>query len=121
MHFHRFTGAIAVMMTVGGLVTGVATAQVPSPSVPNAPQPGLAQPNLTQPNLATNGPAGTAVQTQTTRNLYRNGAEVDSSRVFKKSQSYSSGNGALSARTHIETTGSVTTVKPPSPSQEIPQ
>jgi len=38
-----------------------------------------------------------------------NGAQTDTSQSFNKTQSYSSGNGALTAHTHIETTGPATT------------
>jgi hypothetical protein len=116
---------IAVLALAGSLALAgtiaAADAQSSSPSTPIAPAPDAGQPNLTRPNGSTNGPAGTAVQTRTSRSLYSNGAEVDTSQDFQKTQSYSSGGGALSAHTHIQSTGPVTTVKPPSSSQEIPQ
>jgi len=118
----------AATLTSAATVANAQTAQTQSTQtqgtslgVPNAPDPALAQPNLTQPNLSTNGPAGTAVQTKTTKLLYSNGAELQTSRRFKKSQSYTSGNGALTARTHVEVTGPATTVQTPSTQQEIPQ
>jgi len=89
--------------------------------LPGASAPGLAKPGLTQPDRSTNGPAGTAVQTQTTKTVVAPGTEVDTSQSFKKNQSYTSGSGQLSAQTHIQTTGPVSVVKPVSPSQETPQ
>jgi hypothetical protein len=68
--------------------------------------------NSAQPTMSTNGPAGTIVvkKTETTRDA--SGQDTVTSQSFAKSQSYSSGDGALTAHTVIRTTGPVTTTKP---------
>jgi hypothetical protein len=60
-------------------------------------------------NLSTNGPAGTYDSTTTQTTVAPNGRQTDTTQNFDKSQSYTSGNGALTARTHIETSGPTTT------------
>ena len=60
-------------------------------------------------NQSTNGPAGTYDMTTTQTTVAPNGGQTDSTQSFDKSQSYTSGNGALTAHTHIETTGPTTT------------
>jgi hypothetical protein len=75
--------------------------------------------NSTQPNLSTNGPAGTYDATKTRRTIDSNGAATDTTQTFDKSQTYTGGNGALSAKTSIETTGATTTTLPsPNPPME---
>jgi len=76
---------------------------------------------LVQPNFSTNGPPGTYKKNQTRRTLYANGVEVQTTRSFQKSQSYSSGNGELSATTSIKGSGPTTSVSVPvqNPQQEI--
>ena len=45
--------------------------------------------------------------------------QTDTTQSFDKSQSYTSGNGALTAHTHIETTGpTTTTTRPTNPDKE---
>ncbi len=60
-------------------------------------------------NRSTNGPAGTYDKTTTQSTVAPNGGQTDTTQSFDKSQSYTSGNGALTAHTHIETTGPTTT------------
>ena len=60
-------------------------------------------------NQSTNGPAGTYDKTTTRTTTAPNGAQTDTTESFDKTQSYTSGNGALTAHTHIETTGPATT------------
>ncbi len=68
--------------------------------------------NSAQPTMSTNGPAGTIVvkKVQTTRDA--GGQDTVTTESFAKSQSYSSGDGALKAHTIIHTTGPVTTTTP---------
>jgi hypothetical protein len=54
---------------------------------------------------STNGPAGTVETAHTGVVVDGTGAATGSSDTFKKTQSYSSGDGQLSARTSITTTG----------------
>lgn len=83
-------------------MTGGALAQSPSFDATNS----------TQPNLSTNGPAGTYDMTKTKRVIEGGGAETDTIESFHKSQSYTSGDGTLSARTNIETLGPAMTAAP---------
>jgi hypothetical protein len=69
----------------------------------------LAQSNAPEPTRATNGPAGSVEAARAGIAVDSNGAATGMSETFKKSQSYTDGNGLLTARTHIETTGPVTT------------
>lgn len=79
----------------------------------NAPQ------NLPQPNFSTNGPAGTTTSQTTQQSNYPNGAQVDTTRSFQKTQTYGNTNGMLHAETKIQTTGPATTVNgQPVPTQE---
>ena len=78
---------------------GGALAQSPAVDATNSPSQ----------NETTNGPAGTYDMTTTRTTTGPNGAQTDTTERFDKTQSYSSGNGALTARTHIETTGPATT------------
>lgn len=68
--------------------------------------------NSAQPTMSTTGPAGTIVvkKVQTTRDA--SGRTSQTAESFAKSQSYSSGDGALTAHTVIRTTGPVTTTMP---------
>lgn len=75
--------------------------------------------NSTQPTMSTTGPAGTYDRTKTRRTIDSTGAETDTTETFSKSQTYTSGDGELSAKSHIRTTGPTTTTLPspgPSPS-----
>jgi hypothetical protein len=69
--------------------------------------------NSTQPTMSTAGPAGTYDMTKTRRTIDSTGAETDTTESFSKSQTYSSGDGELSAKSHIRTTGPTTTILPP--------
>ena len=60
-------------------------------------------------NRSTNGPAGTYDMTTTVTTVAPDGGQTDTTQSFDKSQSYTSGNGALTAHTHIETPGIETT------------
>jgi hypothetical protein len=65
-------------------------------------------------NQSTNGPAGTYDMSTTHTALVPDGTKTDTTQSFDKSQSYTSGNGVLSAHTHIDTTGpTTTTIIPP--------
>ena len=68
--------------------------------------------NSTQPTMSTTGPAGTYDMTKTRRTIDSTGAETDTTETFSKSQTYTSGDGELSARSHIRTTGPTTTTVP---------
>jgi len=75
--------------------------------------------NSTQPNLSTNGPAGTYDMTKTRRTIDSTGVATDTTETFDKSQTYTGGDGALSAKTSIQTTGPTTTTIPsPNPPKE---
>jgi hypothetical protein len=71
--------------------------------------------NSTQPTLSTNGPAGTYDATKTEKAIDARGVETDKTQTFDKSQTYTSGNGELSAKTSIGTTSTTTTTAPPPP------
>ncbi|HXQ52170.1 MAG TPA: hypothetical protein VN802_13830 [Stellaceae bacterium] len=104
MTSHWFAGAIVLAITTSG-----ALAQ-------GAP---LDATNSTQPNLSTNGPAGTYDMTKTRRTIDSSGVTTDTTQTFDKSQTYTGGNGALSAKTSIETSGATTTTLPsPNPPKE---
>ena len=60
-------------------------------------------------NQSTSGPAGTYDMTTRQTTVAPNGERTDTTQSFDKTQSYTSGNGVLSAHTHIETTGPTTT------------
>ena len=65
-------------------------------------------------NQSTNGPAGTYDMSTTRSAIAPDGAKTETTQSFDKSQSYTSGNGVLSAHTHIDTTGpTTTTINPP--------
>ena len=68
--------------------------------------------NSAQPTMSTNGPAGTIVvkKVKTTRDA--GGQDTQTTESFAKTQSYSSGGGALTAHTVIHTSGPVTTMAP---------
>ncbi len=87
------------------MMTGAALAQSANFGATNSPQP----------TMSTNGPAGTYSATKTQRTIDGNGVETDKTESFDKSQTYTSGNGELSAKTGITTSGSTTTVMPPPP------
>jgi hypothetical protein len=76
-----------------GLTTGAALAQT------NAPE-------LTR---STNGPAGTVEAAHAAIVVDNTGTATGTSDTFKKTPSYTSGNGQLSAKTKIQTTGPTTT------------
>jgi hypothetical protein len=97
MTHHWFKNAI-VLATVT-LSASSALAQSPAVDATNSPSQ----------NQSTNGPAGTYDMTTTRTTVARDGAPTDTTERFDKTQSYTSGNGALTARTHIETTGLATT------------
>lgn len=78
-----------------------------------AQSPPLDATNSTQPNASTSGPAGTYDMSRTQKSIDGNGVETDKTDTFNKSQSYTSGNGELSAKTSIKTTGSTITTTPP--------
>ena len=69
--------------------------------------------NSTQPNMSTNGPAGTYDTITTRRTIDSSGAISNTTESFDKSQTYTSGDGALSAKTSIQTTGPATTITMP--------
>lgn len=70
--------------------------------------------NSTQPTASTNGPAGTYDTTKTTRTKDATGVETNTIETFNKNQTYTSGNGELSAGTSIKS-GTTTTVTAPPP------
>jgi hypothetical protein len=76
-----------------GLMTGSALAQTQAP----------------EPTRSTNGPAGTVETAHAGIAVDNTGAATGTSGTFKKTQSYTSGNGQLSAETKIQTTGPTTT------------
>ena len=76
------------------LMTGTAVAQSAAP----------------EPTRATNGPAGTVERAHAAIAVDSNGNATGTSDTFRKTQSYSSGDGELSARTRIQTTGPATTI-----------
>ncbi len=92
--FHSVTVCAAI-----SLFAGVALAQQAAVDATTTPSQ----------NQSTNGPAGTYGMTTTQTTVAPNGGQTDTTQSFDKSQSYTSGNGALTAHTHIETTGPTTT------------
>ena len=88
----------AAVFAVIALSAGVALAQGVPADATNSPSP----------NQSTNGPAGTYDMTTTQKHIAPDGTETEATPRFDKSQSYTSGNGALSAHTHIETMGPAT-------------
>lgn len=97
MSRHWFKDAIVFAAVL--LSASVALAQSPAVDATNSPSQ----------NQSTNGPAGTYDMTTTRTTVAPNGAQTDTTERFDKTQSYTSGNGALTAHTHIETTGPTTT------------
>lgn len=91
---HIWSAAIPLAIMLGGAVL----AQQNPPA------------NLPQPDYSINGPAGTATRQTTRQTNYPNGAQVDTTKKFEKTQSYGNSNGMLSARTKIKTQGPVTTI-----------
>lgn len=89
----------AILFAAITLSTNGALAQNPTVGATNSPSQ----------NQSTNGPAGTYDTTTTRTTVGPNGAQTDTTERFDKTQSYTSGNGALTAHTHIETTGPATT------------
>jgi|HubBroStandDraft_1064217.scaffolds.fasta_scaffold650136_1 hypothetical protein len=87
------------------LVAGVASAQSPPFDATNS----------TQPNVSTSGPAGTYDMSKTQKTIDGRGGETDKTETFDKSQTYSSGDGELSAKTSIKRTDSTMTITPPAP------
>jgi len=71
--------------------------------------------NSTQPTWSTTGPAGTYDMTKTRRTVDGKGDETSTTKTFDKSQTYTSGAGALSAKTSIGTTSATTTITAPPP------
>lgn len=90
MKYYCLAGAVAI-----GSMTGAALAQTTAP----------------QPTRATNGPAGTVERAHAGIVVDSTGAAKGTSDTFKKTQSYTSGDGQLSARTKIQTTGPTTTIE----------
>ena len=91
------TGAVALALSVG------------SAAAQSAP---LDASNSTQPNMSTNGPAGTYVTQKVQRTVDGSGYATVTKQSFAKSQTYSSGDGALKAHTAIRTSGPTTTAVP---------
>jgi hypothetical protein len=89
----------AIVFAAVTLSANGALAQSPAVDATNSPSQ----------NQSTNGPAGTYDRTTTRATIAPDGAQTDTSESFDKTQSYTSGNGALTAHTHIETTGPATT------------
>jgi hypothetical protein len=100
MTSHWFAGATAL-----ALMTGSALAQSPA----------LDATNSTEPTMSTTGPAETYDMTKTRRTMDARGVETDTTETFDKSQTYSSGDGQLSAKTSVKTTGSTTVTTPAAP------
>jgi hypothetical protein len=71
----------------------------------------LAQTTAPEPTRVANGPAGTVEQAHAGIVVDSTGAATGTSDTFKKTQSYTSGDGQLSARTKIQTTGPTTTIE----------
>ncbi len=108
MHIYWFRGALALVLS-----TSAAAAQ----GIP------FTDTNSVQPNMSTNGPAGTYVIHKEQSSVDANGNATVTKQSFTKSQTYSSGNGALKAHTVIQTSGPTTTLVPiplvPTNPQEI--
>jgi hypothetical protein len=71
--------------------------------------------NSTQPNASTSGPAGTYDISKSQKTIDGKGVETDKTESFDKSQTYSGGNGELSSKTSLKSTGSTKTITPPAP------
>jgi hypothetical protein len=69
----------------------------------------LAQTNAPEPTRSTNGSAGTVEAAHAGIVVDPTGTATGTSDTFKKTQSYTSGNGQLRAETKIRTTGPTTT------------
>jgi hypothetical protein len=93
----------ALALTAIMLSAGAAAAQSPHVDATNSPSQ----------NQSTNGPAGTYDMSTTQTTLAPNGVKSETTQSFDKSQSYTSGDGALSAHTHIDTAGPTTTTTIP--------
>ena len=78
--------------------------------VPSVPRIGVAvaQTAAPEPTRATNGPAGTVERAHAGIAVDGSRAATRTSDTFKKTQTYTNGDGQLSAKTHIQTTGPVT-------------
>jgi hypothetical protein len=68
----------------------------------------VAQTNAPEPTMATNGPAGTVERAHAGTAVNGAGVATGESDTFKKTQSYGSGDGELSAHTKIQATGPAT-------------
>jgi hypothetical protein len=90
MKYYWMASAVAI-----GLMTGGARAQTDAP----------------EPTRATNGPAGTVERAHAGIVVDNTGTATGTSDTFKKTQSYTSGDGQLSAKTNIQTTGPATTIE----------
>jgi hypothetical protein len=71
----------------------------------------LAQTNAPKPTRSTNGPAGTVETAHAGVVVDNAGVTTGTSDTFKKTQSYTSGDGLLTAKTKIQTTGPTTTTE----------
>jgi hypothetical protein len=71
--------------------------------------------NSTQPNASTSGPAGTYDMSKSQKTIDGNGVETDKTQTFDKSQTYTRGNGELSAKTTATKTDSTMAITPPAP------
>jgi len=71
----------------------------------------FAQTTAPEPTRAANGPAGTVERAHTGIAVDSTGAAAGTRDTFKKTQSYTSGDGQLSAKTTIQTTGPTTTTE----------
>jgi hypothetical protein len=92
-----------------------ATAFALTASAASAQRPSFDATNSTQPNASTSGPTGTYDMSKTQKTTDGKGGETDKTETFDKSQTYSGGNGELSAKTSIKSTGSTMTITPPAP------
>ena len=88
MKTYWLAGAIAVALTTGSA---------------------FAQGNAPEANRSTNGPAGSVEAAHAGVVVDGTGTATGTAETFKKTQSYTNDEGLLSAKTHIETTGPVTT------------
>lgn len=68
---------------------------------------------VTQPAVPAAAPTQSYSETHSERVIDSNGVETNKTEHLEKSQSITSGNGALSAQTHVETGGATTVVVPP--------
>jgi hypothetical protein len=90
---------LASALVLATMLNGALAQTIPAPA-PTAPQQ----------NLSTNGPSGTYARTKTVKTLDAAGTVRSTTQSFDKSQSYTDGNGQLSAKTSIKSTGPATTV-----------